>query len=67
MVGKIPTKVRPVYKCQAGDPEAAKKRIGFVKGLPVLSITGDVIKLAEIYAKLLNIPEEEVLKIKDRK
>ena len=47
-----------IDECQAGDPEAAKKRIGFIKDLSVLSITDDVIKLAEIYAKLLNIPDK---------
>jgi predicted nucleic acid-binding protein len=45
-------------ECQAGDSGVAKRRLEFIQNLPLLRITKEVVRLAEIYSKLLDIPEK---------
>jgi hypothetical protein len=40
-----------IAESQAGDPEASKRRIGYIQGLPILVLNDAVVNLAE---KLLN-------------
>jgi hypothetical protein len=42
---------------RAGDPEAAQRRLDLVDGIIVLPKTAEVDALAEMYRKLLHIPE----------
>ncbi len=43
-----------VAECSAGDPEAAKERLVFLAGLPILDVTGETRRLAD--ALLSDIP-----------
>jgi hypothetical protein len=40
-----------------GDPDAARKRLDFVDGIPVYPKTPEIERLAMIYQKLLDIPD----------
>lgn len=40
----------------AGDPDAARRRLALVDGLPVLALTDDVAALAEEYERELGLP-----------
>ncbi len=44
-------------ECQAGDRIASKRRMAILDKFPLLKISDSVIKLAEKYALLLEIPE----------
>ncbi|RIV19581.1 DNA-binding protein [Alicyclobacillaceae bacterium I2511] len=44
-------------ECSAGDQELAQRRLDVVTEFPILRITNEVIKLAETYVQLLEIPE----------
>jgi hypothetical protein len=46
-----------VTECRRGDKEAAARRMDFIKGIPVLELTGNADALAIVYQKLLEIPE----------
>jgi hypothetical protein len=46
-----------IAECSLGDPDAARRRIDFIRGITVLPNSGELDKLAFIYQKLLNIPE----------
>jgi len=45
-------------ECAKGDANAARKRLDFLKGIAILPKTERVEPLADIYFKLLNIPEK---------
>lgn len=45
-------------ECLKGNKEAAKRRLDFVKKIPYLIETAEVVNLAEIYFDLLNIPKK---------
>jgi hypothetical protein len=47
-----------IDECSLGDSEAAKKRLEFLSGLPVLEKSKKVEELAVVYQKLLNIPDK---------
>jgi hypothetical protein len=48
-----------VYEeCSKGDPDAAKRRLDFLKGIAVLEETSDVAPLADVYMSLLSIPSD---------
>ena len=40
----------------AGDTEVATRRLAFVSGLPILTITDEVAQLAEVYLRRLGLP-----------
>jgi hypothetical protein len=44
-------------ECTRGDPDAARRRLDFIKDLPVFPKTERNANLAELYYDLLNIPE----------
>ena len=44
-------------ECRSGDQELAQRRMSVITELPILRITNEVIKLAETYAQILEIPE----------
>jgi hypothetical protein len=46
-----------IAECSLGDSDAARRRIDFIRGITVLPNSGELDKLASIYQKLLNIPE----------
>lgn len=45
-------------ECRAGDALAASKRLESIEHIPVLKISEDVVNLALIYHKLLDIPDK---------
>ena len=45
-------------ECSDGDASAAKRRLSWLEGIEVLNDTAEVKPLAEIYARLLSIPEK---------
>ncbi|HEY0826575.1 MAG TPA: type II toxin-antitoxin system VapC family toxin, partial [Bacilli bacterium] len=45
-------------ECRAGDAIAAVKRLESIEHIPVLKISEDVVNLAFIYHKLLDIPDK---------
>ena len=45
-------------ECSKGDPSAAKRRLDWLQGIALLPIALDVQKLADIYLRLLSIPEK---------
>jgi len=48
-----------VYQeCKSGDPEAAKRRLRFLDGITVLEETPVVEPLADVYTRLLSIPQK---------
>jgi hypothetical protein len=44
-------------ECSQGDPEAAKRRLEFIKGIPLLLRNDAIDTLAETYFDFLEIPE----------
>lgn len=48
-------------ECQAGDSEVSKKRLDYIKDLPLLKITDEVLQLAEVYAGILTIPDKSTV------
>ncbi|MDR0656451.1 MAG: type II toxin-antitoxin system VapC family toxin [Treponema sp.] len=44
-------------ECGCGDPDAVRRRLEFLAGIKELPITDEVNTLAEIYQKLLGIPD----------
>jgi hypothetical protein len=46
-----------IDECSLGDPEAAKRRLDFLKGIPSLGQSEKVDELAAIYQTLLQIPD----------
>jgi hypothetical protein len=44
-------------ECALGDSQAAKKRLDFLEGIPVLPSTDETDRLSAIYQKLLEIPD----------
>jgi predicted nucleic acid-binding protein len=47
-----------VNECGRGDPEAAQRRLEFINGIESYPVTAEILRLAEIYQKLLNIPAQ---------
>jgi hypothetical protein len=48
-----------VYReCMKGDPDAAQRRLEYLKGVAVLEETPDVEPLADVYMRLLSIPSD---------
>ena len=48
-----------VYEeCGKGDPDAAKRRLKFLESITILETTPDVEPLADIYTRLLSIPQK---------
>jgi len=47
-----------VDECTKGDKDAAKRRLDFIKDIPLLPASKDVEDLAEEYFKTLNVPEK---------
>jgi hypothetical protein len=47
-----------VFECSDGDADAAKRRLAFIGGIPLLNVSEKTEQLALIYQKLLNIPEK---------
>lgn len=45
-------------EAEQGDREAARKRIAFLHGFPVLQITDDARELAELYARKIPLPRD---------
>lgn len=45
-------------ECKAGDAEAARRRVEVIEHIPVLRISDEVVRLALVYHKLLDIPEK---------
>ncbi len=45
-----------VEEARAGDPEAAKKRLGILKRFPYLDLNPSVEKMAQVYVEKLKIP-----------
>ena len=45
----------------AGDTEVATRRLAFVSGLPILTITDEVAQLAEVYLRRLGLPAKAQL------
>jgi hypothetical protein len=43
-------------ECGRGDSEAARKRLDLVAGIPIYPKTAEIVALATIYQKLLDIP-----------
>ena len=48
-------------ECIKGDPDAAKRRLEYIKDAIVLETTPDIEPLANIYIKLLNIPTRSLI------
>jgi hypothetical protein len=46
-----------IDECSLGDIEAARKRLDFLSGIPILEKTGKIDELAAIYQNLLGIPD----------
>jgi hypothetical protein len=46
-----------IDECSLGDPDAAKRRIDFLKGIPSLGQSEKVDELAAVYQTLLQIPD----------
>ena len=44
-------------ECALGDPEVAKRRLDFLAGIPILPKTREMLELAYVYQKLLEIPD----------
>lgn len=44
-------------ECAAGDPDAASRRLDLIKNLRILAINDEVVRLSEIYAGVLDLPE----------
>jgi predicted nucleic acid-binding protein len=47
-----------IDECAKGDDNAAKRRLAFIEGIPLLNTSEKTEQLALIYQKLLNIPEK---------
>ena len=47
-----------IQEISAGDKEAANKRIGLIKDIPVLELNQEIQKLAQTYFDSLDIPEK---------
>lgn len=47
-----------VNECSRGNPEAAQRRISFLKGIEPLKRPAGIEKLADIYQQLLDIPDD---------
>jgi hypothetical protein len=45
-----------IDECIQGDPDAARRRLEFLKSLPSIDETKEIAELAEIYYDLLDIP-----------
>lgn len=48
-------------ECLDGDPIAAQERLAFLKGLPLLTVTLEIERLAEELIKSLQIPQKATL------
>jgi hypothetical protein len=46
-----------IDECSRGDREAARKRLDWLRGIRLLPKTREVVDLAEVYQKLLDIPD----------
>jgi hypothetical protein len=46
-----------IDECGRGDPDAAQRRLDFIKGIRLIPETKKIDELAEIYYALLDIPE----------
>lgn len=46
-----------IEECASGDTDAASRRLEFLKGIPVIKTSEDITNLAEIYQKILGIPD----------
>jgi hypothetical protein len=44
-------------ECAKGDPDAAQKRLDLIQGITVLPRSEEIIQLAAVYQKILQIPE----------
>ncbi len=47
-----------IAECSQGDKEQSKRRLEVIRGIKVLSLSDKVIELADVYHKLLSIPEK---------
>jgi hypothetical protein len=47
-----------IEECELGDKDAAKRRLEFIAGIPVIPKTHDIAHLAQTYFSLLTIPEK---------
>ena len=47
-----------IDECSLGDADAANRRLAFIKDIPVIPKSEETKALADIYQKLLDIPEE---------
>jgi predicted nucleic acid-binding protein len=55
---EVVTSEYTLAECKRGDPEAAKKRLDWLAGIPVLYETEEIVRLAAIYQGLLKIPDK---------
>ena len=46
-----------IEECSQGDTEASLKRLAFLGGIMILPITQEIISLANVYQRLLGIPD----------
>lgn len=47
-----------IAECGQGDEELSKRRLEVIKGIKILNLTDEVVNLANVYYKLLSIPEK---------
>jgi hypothetical protein len=50
-----------IDECAFGDPDAARRRLDLLSGVPVLPLADEIITLATEYQKLLGIPDKAKL------
>jgi len=46
-----------IDECSFGDEAAAQRRLDFLRGIPVIPKSEQIVALADIYQRLLNIPD----------
>jgi len=46
-----------VEECKKGDPPTALKRIALLDGIDTLHVNPDIVQLADVYVRLLSIPQ----------
>ena len=47
-----------IHECSLGDPEAAKRRLDFIRGVPVIPVSDRITDLANRYQQLLGVPDK---------
>jgi hypothetical protein len=47
-----------IEECRLGDSDAAQRRLAFLEGIRLLAVTAEVVELAAVYQKILQIPDK---------